>query len=188
MRRPRGEKLGVVRKEFYDDGLRCARQVSDHVLQDLNEFHVQRRFRSFYFVPDFTDDLFNVPFAVVLELDGKIARVRFGHRKDAELQSGAPRGAFDLGHGVNELLDVVENMIGFLQRAAGRHHIVENESTFVERRKQAAAELSVAQIRSNNQRHAQHADHRRMAQTATHPALVEPDNAAEESCCVRLLL
>ena len=41
---------------------------------------------------------------------------------------------------------MIENAIGLLKRTAGRHDVIENESAFVEDRKQTRSELPVRKI------------------------------------------
>ena len=44
LRRPRGEQVLVRREEFHDDRLGRAGKVADHVLENLDEFHIENRF------------------------------------------------------------------------------------------------------------------------------------------------
>src|SRR5439155_1409825 len=48
-RRSVREELGILREQFDDDGFRLTGEVADHVLQDLDEFHLGGRLRLLYF-------------------------------------------------------------------------------------------------------------------------------------------
>ena len=91
------KEFWILRKEFDHDGLRLAREVTDHVLQDLDELHFGGRFGLFDLRTDVGNDLIDVPLAVALELDGEIAAIGFRDRSEAKLQTGATRSIFDLG-------------------------------------------------------------------------------------------
>ena len=105
-------------------------------MQQLHEFDIEYRFLSPDVLPDFTDDFFDSTFPLIFQLDGEVAGVGFGNGENAQLQAGTARGAFDFRSGANDPLDMVENAIRFLERAACRHDVIQNESTLVEGRKQ----------------------------------------------------
>ena len=86
------------------------------------------------------DDVVDAAAALVLQLDRNVARVRLGHGGQSQLQAGAPRRALHFGTAANDLLDMGDHSIGFLQRTARRHHVIENEAALIHRRKQVAAQ------------------------------------------------
>src|SRR6185437_12596404 len=91
------------------------------------------------------------------------------------------RGALDFGHGAQDALDAFEHGIGFGERAAGRHDVVEDEAALVHFRQQVGAEGLVAEVRSRHQRQAHQDEPEGSGEGAAEPALVEADHAAEEA-------
>ena len=51
------------------------------------------------------------------------------------------------GVAVQNLLDAQQHLVGVGERRSGGHQVIENESAFVHRRKQIAAERAVAEVR-----------------------------------------
>ena len=86
-------------------------------------------------------------------------------------------------------LDVAEHAVGFLQRAAGRHHVVEDEAAFVERRQQIAAERrdSTHTKRDEQTTHSTRQQRRGCCSDAAHRALVDREHAAEQAAGERRL-
>ncbi len=81
--------------------------------------------------------------ALLLELDRNIAGIGFGNGGKAQLQAGAAACAFDFGCRVQNLLDMIENLAGGLERAAGWHHVVEDEAALVHLRQKIGAQILV---------------------------------------------
>ena len=65
--------------------------------------------------------------------------IRFGDRRQAQLQPCTTRSALNLRYASNDLFYVGNHTVCFLERAPRRHDVVENESAFVHRRKQIAS-------------------------------------------------
>ena len=134
------EKLGILRKKFYDDGLGGAGEVADHVLQHLDEFYFCCGFRLFDLGPDVGDDFIDSAAAVAFQPDGKVAPVGFGDGSEAKLQTGAARSVFDFRYGMQNFFDVLKDAVGFRQRASRRSVIIQDESSFIHFGEQAAAQ------------------------------------------------
>ncbi len=71
------------------------------------------------------------------------------------------------------MLDMIQDAGSFLERTAGRHNVIEDESSLIHGRKQVAAQRSVTNIGDTDQNYAQPCQPNRMLQGAAHPALVE---------------
>ena len=108
-----GEEFWILREKLNDDGLGLAGEVANHVLQDLDEFHLGGRLGLLDFGTNVGDDLINVPLAVALELNGEITTIGFGNRGKAKLQASAARSVFDFGLRTNNFFDVLEDAVGF---------------------------------------------------------------------------
>ena len=68
-----------------------------------------------------------------LEPHRDVTRIRFGDSGQSELQARASRGALHVGFRTDDLLYVADHAVGFSQRAARRHDVVDDEATFVHR-------------------------------------------------------
>ena len=86
------------------------------------------------------------------------------------------------------LLDVGDHPVGFLERTAGRHHVVEDEAAFVHGRKQVAAQMVVAHVGNDDQNRAEARQPDGMLQRAAQPALVEFEDALEPASLAGRLL
>ena len=63
-----------------------------------------------------------------------------------ELQPGAARRAFNFGRAAQNLLDAGQHPIGFGERRACRHDVVEDEPALVHLRQQIGAEQPIAAV------------------------------------------
>ena len=99
----------------------------------------------------------------------------------SQLQAGAPRCAFDLRHLSQHLLDMTYHTVGFLQRTARRHDVVENESALVHFRKQIGARKAVANVGGNDQNSAEQDEQPGAFECTPQPAFVEVHNAQEKA-------
>ena len=79
----------------------------------------------------FGHDFVDAAVALGLELDQYVAAVGFCHRCEPELQTSAPRSALYFRHFAQHLFNVGDDPVGFRQRAAGGHDVVDSESTFI---------------------------------------------------------
>ena len=77
--------------------------------------------------------------------------VGFGYGRQTELQAGAARSAFHFGNLAQHLLDVADHAVGFRQRTARGHEVVEDESAFVHFRQQVGTGKVVANIGNDDQ-------------------------------------
>ena len=82
---------------------------------------------------------------LLLSFTVNVAGIGLGHCGEAHLQSGAARCAFDFGSVVQNPLDVLKYTIGFCQRAARGHDVVEHETAFVHLRQQIGAQALVGE-------------------------------------------
>ena len=98
------------------------------------------------FIANFADDAIDVPFTLILEFDREVSRVGFRDGKDSHLQAGTARRAFDFRSLLKNAFDVVENAICFLKGTARWHDVIQNESTLIERWKEAGTKLPVGQV------------------------------------------
>ena len=146
LRRPILEEIPVVGKQLHNDRLWRSSQISNHVLEQLNELDVEHRLRFSDPLANLADDIVNAALPLILQLDGEVNRVGFGHREDSQLQTCAARSAFDFGGLVNDLLDVIQNTIGFLKRTTRRHDVIENKSALIECGKESRSKLAIRQI------------------------------------------
>ncbi len=103
-RRELVEQGGVLREDFDLDGLGCIGEIADVVLQDLREFDVKLRLVLFDILAHVGDDLVDAATAMLLQLDGEVTGVGFGHRGQAHLQASPARGDLDLRCVVQDLL------------------------------------------------------------------------------------
>ena len=101
---------------------------------------------------------------LAFSLTVKSPRVGFGHSRVAELQAGAARRAFDLGHGVQNALHVLEHAVGLCQRTARGHEVVEDKAAFVHLREQIGTQRLVAETRAHDQQQADAAHPQRLGQ------------------------
>jgi hypothetical protein len=115
LRRPVLEKIGIIGKELHDHRLRRAGKIPNHVLQQLNELHIEHRLGLRDFVADFADHVVDAALALVLQFDGEVTRVRFRYRKNSKLQAGAARCAFHFRRFANDPLNMVKDAIRFLK-------------------------------------------------------------------------
>ena len=154
------QHVGILAEQLDDDRLGRAGEIADHVLQELRELDVQHRLRLRDFGAHVGDHFFAAALAVALQLDGDVAGVGFGHRRQAQLQAGAARGAFHFRRRAQDLLHVGDHAVGFFERGAGRHDVVEDEAAFVHGGQQVASRvLRIAEVGA--------ADQRRAAKTAS---------------------
>ena len=144
------QELAVLRKKFDHDGLGRARQVTDHVLQELNELHFGAGLGGFNFGSDIGDDVVNVALAIFLQPDGEISVVRFGDGNQPQLQSCAARSVLDFGRGLQNLFNVQKDAIGFGKRAARRREVVQDKPTLIHCWEEVRAEKPVTQYRKSN--------------------------------------
>ena len=75
-----------------------------------------------------------------------------------------------LGECLDDVLDMRDDAIGFLQRTARGHDVIKNETAFVHSRKQVASQCVEADIRNCDQDHAEATEPDRMFQRAAQPA------------------
>ncbi len=125
------EEFAVLRKKLDDDRLGRAGQVADHVLKELNELNFRARFGGLNLGSEIGDDIVNVPLAIFLQPDGEIPIVRFGDGSKPQLHAGAAGGVLNFGCGLQNFLNVLEDAVGFCERAAGRREVVQNEPAFI---------------------------------------------------------
>src|SRR6185437_14515292 len=144
------------------------------------EINVELRIRFRDLRADVGDDLVNSAVAVALEQHGDIPGVGFRDGGEAELKTGAAGGAGHLRRRAQDAFDPLEHGIGLGERAARRHHVIEDKAAFIHFREQVGAERLVAEIRSRDQRQAHEGKPHRPRQRAAQPALVEPNDAAEK--------
>jgi len=123
-------------------------------LEYLVEIDINRGFSSRDLPTHFRDDLVYGTAALILQFDGYVSGVRFGHRRQAQLQPRTARGALHFGQGPHDLLHVRNHAVSLLERAARWRDVVENEAALIHRRKQVAAQRLVAKVRDNNQNRA----------------------------------
>ena len=71
------QKFAVLGEKLDHNRLGLARQISNHVLQQLDKFDIRGRLGVLDFGPDILDDIVNAAPAVLLQLHGEIAVVGF---------------------------------------------------------------------------------------------------------------
>ena len=121
------EESRVVGEHLDHDVFRLVGQIADHVLQNLRELHIQRRFGLIDFVADVCYDLIDRAVTILLEADGKVAGVRLGDGGEAHLQASTSRGDLDFWSVVQNLLNMCENAVGLCKRGACRREVIEDK-------------------------------------------------------------
>ena len=134
------QQRGVGGEQLDLDRLGRVRQVADHVLQHLDELHVDARLLLLDLGAQIGDDFVDAAIALALELDRDVAGIGLGHGRQPQLQAGAARVAFHFGKLAHHLLDVADHTVGLLQRGAGRHDVVDHEAAFIHVGQQVGAQ------------------------------------------------
>src|SRR6266403_183702 len=181
------QELAVLRKELDHNGLGRAGQVADHVLKELNELHFRGGFRRFNLGANVCDDSVNVALAVFFQSDSEITVVRFGDGGKAQLQAGAAGSVLHLGSGLQNFLNVLEDAVGFGERATWRSKVVQNESAFVHGGKKVRAEKLVTQNRKSNDQDRARSQHPGSLQDGLHRASIKIHDAPEKAGEMRFL-
>src|ERR1039457_6726940 len=143
----------IVYKKLDLDWLRRIGEVANHVLQHLRKFNVEFRLGCTNLRADIVNDFVDGPAAFGFQLDSEIASVGFGHGGKAHLQAGAARGALHFRSCVKDALYMLKDAIGFGERTACGHDVVEDETALVHLRKQVRAECLITKPRGNDQQH-----------------------------------
>ena len=144
------EEVLVGGEELDLDGLGGVGEVADHVLEDLGELDVELGLGGFDALAGVLHDVVDAAAAVVGEQDGEVAGVGFCNGGESHLQAGAAGGGGDFGELVEDAVDVEEDAVGFLQRGAGGHDVVEDEGAFVHLGEQVGAEGSISNEHCDN--------------------------------------
>src|SRR5712692_10669846 len=175
------EKLGILRKEFYDNGLGGAGEIANHVPQNLDELHFGGGFRLFDLRADIGHDLFDVALAVAFQFDSEVTFVGFGDGSQAQSQTGAARCVLNFWHRAHDLFDVQKDAIGFNQRAPWRSVVIENEAAFVHFGQKLGTEQLITNKRKNDDDDGTPCKKKRAFENRFHRTRIEGDNAAKET-------
>src|ERR1700674_2981299 len=180
-RSPVGKQSLVLRKELDLDRLRRARKISDHILQNLNKLHVQRRFFRLYFAANLFNHFVDTPAAIILQLHRYVSGIRLRYRGQAELHSGAPGGTLDFRNFAQYCFDMSNDTIRLRERTAGRHDVVHDKTALIHFGEQVRAQEVVTDVRDRDQCEAQHGQPFRMLQRAAQPLLMEVHDLEKEA-------
>src|SRR6185312_3131797 len=126
-RGPVVQQVAVGVEELDHHRLGSVGEVADHVLQDLGEVNVELGIGVGDADAGVGDDVVNAARAVLLEQHRNIAGVGLGHGGQTQLHAGAARGALHFRDATQDALDALQHAVGFGERAAGRHDVVEDE-------------------------------------------------------------
>ena len=126
-------------------------------------------------------NFFNVAIALGFQLHQDVAVVGLGHGGKSQLQARAPRCAFHFRSFAQHLFQMTDDAVGFRERTACGHEVVEDESPFVHLRQKIRIRIVEANERNCDQGRAENHQHQRTFQRAAQPALMEVDYPQEES-------
>ena len=162
-------------------------EIADHVLQNLYELDVESGLLLLDIGAHVGDDVFNSPLALRFQLHQDVAGIGFRDRSQTELQTGAPRRALHFRNFAKHLFDVADHAVGFCQRAARGHDVVEDESALVHLGQQVGTGKAVAKIGSDDQPGAEDEEKPRPLESAPQPAFVEVHDTKEKAAEVFFL-
>src|ERR1019366_4246029 len=162
-------------------------QITDHVLQHLYEFDIERRFGGLDLRARIFNDIVDGAAALGFESYGEVTCVGLGNGCKAHLQAGTPRCALHFRHLVQDAFNVIEYTIGLGERTTRRHDVVENESAFVHLREQVRAERPIAEVGRDHQHQANHAKPQRPGQRPIEHTMMSLEHAAEKRSIVVVL-
>ena len=126
-----GEQGGIVVEEFDLNRLRRVGEIVDHVLEDLDELHVELGLLGFNLGAHIGHDVVDRLTALCLQLYGDVAGVCFGDCGETHLQAGAAGGGFDVGVIFEDCFDVLEDAVCLGKRTSGGHDVVDDEAALV---------------------------------------------------------
>ena len=105
-------------------------------------------------------------------------RIGFGDGGQTQLQAGAPRCALHFRNFAQHLLHVADHAIGFCQRTASRHDVVDDESALVHLRQQVRSRKTCSKhTRATISTALKITSKPGPLERATQPALVKVDDA-----------
>ena len=90
LRRPRAQESRVGRKQLDHHRLGSTRQVTDHVLEHLNELDLQDRFGHRDFPAHLVDHVVDASAAAGFQFDRNVTRIGLGHGRESEFQTRPP--------------------------------------------------------------------------------------------------
>ncbi len=177
-------------KELELDRDGVPRQIADQILEDLDQLDPYRGHFDVDLLADAVHHVVDGSSATLgtgLEQHRHIAAVGRGG-EEAQLAAGPPGERLDAGIGAQDLLDPADQLIGLLERAAGRSPVIEDEAALVHVGHEAGADGAGEEHQQHGRAGREQQREHAVRLEALEGSLVDPRHGLERESESRLLL